>query len=228
MNPDKKLLLPQPISGVFVYEGVTRTPLESGVADKGDIVTLTGVPDGIKVGDTVTLESNPVKEPIMTPPLAPPTLSMDFGANDGPLAGKEGTIVQASRIRARLQSEVDNNVTLSIGASEESTDKSIVFARGELQLGILIEQMRREGYEMTISPPKIVFSEDEQGNVMEPFEEVRSEKRRQRAKRRRAGNASVKHRVLLRRDHSSSSLTSRFDLRSAPQPPFISGHGRRR
>ena len=59
-----------------------------------------------------------------------------------------------------------------------------------MQLGILIEQMRREGYEMTISPPKIVFSEDEQGNVMEPFEEVRSEKRRQRAKRRRAGNAS--------------------------------------
>ncbi|GMH71845.1 hypothetical protein TL16_g05762 [Triparma laevis f. inornata] len=172
VNPDKKLLLPQAISGVFIYEGVTRTPLESGIADKGDIVTLTGVPDGIKVGDTVTLESNPVADAIMTPPLAPPTLSMDFGANDGPLAGKEGTIVQASRIRARLQGEVDNNVTLSIGASEESTDKSIVFARGELQLGILIEQMRREGYEMTISPPKIVFSEDEQGNVMEPFEEV--------------------------------------------------------
>ena len=83
------------------------------------LASLVAVPDGIKVGDTVTLESNPVADAIMTPPLAPPTLSMDFGANDGPLAGKEGTIVQASRIRARLQGEVDNNVTLSIGASEE-------------------------------------------------------------------------------------------------------------
>mmetsp|Transcript_4820 Transcript_4820/g.9670 ORF Transcript_4820/g.9670 Transcript_4820/m.9670 type:complete len:688 (+) Transcript_4820:3-2066(+) len=170
---DKKAALATSISGVFCYEGVERTPLEGGVATPGDIVTLSGVPDTIAVGDTLTTEENPVPSPIDTPPLSPPTLSMDFGANDGPLAGKEkGTIVQSSRIRARLQSEVDNNVTLSIGISETDGEKTVVFARGELQLGILIEQMRREGYEMTISPPKIVFEDDGKGNVSEPFEEV--------------------------------------------------------
>ena len=169
---DKKAALPTSITGVFAYEGVERAPLPGGVALPGDIVTLSGVPDTIAVGDTLTGEGNQAKEPIDTPPLNPPTLSMDFGANDGPLAGKEGTIVQSSRIRARLQNEVDNNVTLSIGISETDGEKTVVYARGELQLGILIEQMRREGYEMTISPPKIVFSKSPSGDVMEPFEEV--------------------------------------------------------
>ncbi|GMH63451.1 hypothetical protein TrRE_jg4255 [Triparma retinervis] len=172
MEEDKKAALPTSITGVFAYEGVERAPLPGGVALPGDIVTLSGVPDTIAVGDTLTGEGNQAKEPIDTPPLNPPTLSMDFGANDGPLAGKEGTIVQSSRIRARLQNEVDNNVTLSIGISETDGEKTVVYARGELQLGILIEQMRREGYEMTISPPKIVFSKSPSGDVMEPFEEV--------------------------------------------------------
>ena len=169
---DKKKALSTSITGVFAYEGVERTALEGGVATPGDIVTLSGVPDTIAVGDTLTGEGKPVDTPIDTPPLNPPTLSMDFGANDGPLAGKEGKIVQSSRIRDRLQSEVDNNVTLSIGISETDGEKTVVYARGELQLGILIEQMRREGYEMTISPPKIVYDKDDGGNVLEPYEEV--------------------------------------------------------
>jgi GTP-binding protein len=167
-----KANMPTPVAGVFCYEGVTRTPLESGVASKGDIIVLAGVPEGIKVGDTVTTQANPVAEPINTPPLAPPTLSMDFGANDGPFAGKEGTIFTSSKIRDRLQYETDNNVTIQVGISETDAEKSVVYARGELQLGILIEQMRREGFEIVVSPPKIVFTKDANGDTLEPFEEV--------------------------------------------------------
>lgn len=161
------------LTGLFVNRGISRTPLEPAVACAGDIVTLAGVPDSIAVGDTVTGASNPVPTPIETPPLAPPTLSMDFGANTGPLVGQEGTIVTSSRIRARLMSETDNNVTLTVQKSETDSEKTVVFGRGELQLGILIEQMRREGYEFMISPPRIVTSTcPETGKKMEPFEEV--------------------------------------------------------
>ena len=170
-STDKKATAPTPLSGVFVYEGVTRAPLPGGVAAAGQIVTLSGVPDGVKVGDTITRLDDPVSAAVETPPLAPPTLSMGFGANDSPLAGREGTIVQASRIASRLRQEVDNNVTLSVGEGEEGSESSVVYARGELQLGILIEEMRREGYEMSVSPPRIVLDEREDG-VYEPWEEV--------------------------------------------------------
>jgi GTP-binding protein len=161
------------LTGLFVNRGISRTALEPALAVAGDIVTLAGVPDSIAVGDTVTGATNPVPTPIETPPLAPPTLSMDFGANTGPYVGTEGTIVTSSRIRARLQDETDNNVTLTVQKSETDSEKTIVFGRGELQLGILIEQMRREGYEFMISPPRIVTSVcPDTGKKMEPFEEV--------------------------------------------------------
>ncbi len=161
------------LGGIFVNRGISRTPLEGGIAFAGDVVTLAGVPDGIAVGDTLTSSSNPVPEPLNTPPLAPPTLSMEFGANNGPLAGQEGNEVTPSKIRNRLIAETDNNVTLTVHKSESDGEKTTVFARGELQLGILIEQMRREGYELVISPPKIVTKIAEDGKtVMEPFEDV--------------------------------------------------------
>ena len=160
------------VSGVFVYAGIERKPYEAR-AFAGDCVTLTGVPENVKVGDTLTGASNPVPFPIETPPLAPPTLSMDFGANNGPLAGKEGTKIASSKIRDRLVAETDNNVTLKVEKSSTDAEKTIVYARGELQLGILVEQMRREGFELVISPPRILTHEDEAtGKVMEPFEEV--------------------------------------------------------
>eukprot|EP00977_Amphora_coffeiformis_P013902 scaffold3784_cov174-Amphora_coffeaeformis.AAC.7 len=162
---------PTTISGVFVYAGIERKPYEER-AYAGDCVTLAGVPESIAVGDTLTSAANPVPLPIPTPPLAPPTLSMDFGANNGPLAGKEGTMISSSKIRDRLLAETDNNVTLKVEKSESDSDKTIVYARGELQLGILVEQMRREGFEIVISPPKILTYENEQGKLMEPFEEV--------------------------------------------------------
>jgi GTP-binding protein len=154
-------------AGMFVNRGISRAPFEdhnnsssnnSGTvrAYAGDIVTLAGVPDSIAVGDTVTGASHPVPYPIETPPLAPPTLSMEFGANTGPLAGKEGTVVTSSKVPDRLTQETDNNVTINVERSMADSDHSMVFAWGELQLGILIEQMRREGFELIISPPKIL------------------------------------------------------------------------
>eukprot|EP00522_Entomoneis_paludosa_P014935 CAMPEP_0172452940 /NCGR_PEP_ID=MMETSP1065-20121228/10456_1 /TAXON_ID=265537 /ORGANISM="Amphiprora paludosa, Strain CCMP125" /LENGTH=776 /DNA_ID=CAMNT_0013205085 /DNA_START=103 /DNA_END=2433 /DNA_ORIENTATION=- len=161
------------VSGLFCYEGVSRIPME-GRAFAGDCVTVAGVPDDVAVGDTITSKANPVKQAIDTPPLAPPTLSMDFGSNNGPLAGKEpNTIVASSKIRDRLVAETDNNVTLKIEKSEADSEKTTVYARGELQLGILVEQMRREGFEMMLSPPRVLTTIDpDSGEEMEPFEEV--------------------------------------------------------
>jgi GTP-binding protein len=161
------------VSGLFVNRGVERTELDPAVASAGDIVTVSGVPDSMKVGDTLTFKNNPVKEAIETPPINPPTLMMEIGANTSPLSGKEGTIFASSKVRARLISETDNNVTLSVTKSETDPERNVVHARGELQLGILIEQMRREGFELTVSPPQIITSVcEETGAKLEPFEEV--------------------------------------------------------
>jgi GTP-binding protein len=162
---------PTTLAAVCVNRGILRTPLDPPLAMAGDIVTLVGVPDSIAVGDTVTIKDNAVPVPIQTPPLAPPTLCMDFGANNGPLAGQEGTIVTSSRIRSRLIGETDNNVTINVTLCETDSEKTTVFGRGELQLGILIEQMRREGFEMIVSPPNILTKVVD-GVKMEPFEEV--------------------------------------------------------
>lgn len=161
------------VTGLFANRGVSRVPLDPAVAYAGDIVTLAGIPESMKVGDTLTSTDNQVPNAIDTPPLAPPTLSCLFGANNGPLAGKEGTIVASSRVRARLINETDNNVTLTVSLCESDAEKTVVFGRGELQIGILVEQMRREGYEMIITPPQIITSTcPTTGNKLEPYEEV--------------------------------------------------------
>ena len=162
---------PTTLADVCVNRGISRTTLIPNEAFAGDIVILVGVPDSIAVGDTVTGKDNPVPMPVDTPPLTPPTLCLDFGSNNGPFAGKEGKIVASTRIRERLHKETDNNVTIAVTNSETDSEKTTVFGRGELQLGILIEQMRREGFEIIISPPRIV-TKSVDGAVMEPFEEV--------------------------------------------------------
>lgn len=159
------------ISGLFVNRGISRTNLEPPIAYAGDVITLAGVPNSIAVGDTITKADNPVKEPLETIPLAPPILAMEFGPNDGPLNGSEGSEVTPTKIRNRLMAEIDNNVTLTTERAQGS-DKTVVLARGELQLGILIEQMRREGFEMVISPPKIMTKVSDDGKILEPYEEV--------------------------------------------------------
>lgn len=171
-------IAPTTLKGLFVNKGISRVPLESQIAYAGDIVTLAGVPDSIRVGDTITgLNSSDGERQVLhaidTPPLVPPTLSMEFAANNGPLAGTEGTEVTPSKLRNRLIAETDNNVTLTVESSARDSERTNVYARGELQLGILIEQMRREGFEMVISPPSIVTTIDEDTDtLMEPFEEV--------------------------------------------------------
>jgi len=161
------------VTGVFANRGISRAPLDPPFACAGDIVTLSGVPDSLKVGDTLSSTKNMVPEPVDTPPLAPPTLSCLFGANNGPLAGKEGTIVTSSRVRARLMSETDNNVTITVEKCESDAEKTVVLGRGELQIGILVEQMRREGYEMIITPPQILTTTHPvTGEKLEPWEEV--------------------------------------------------------
>lgn len=161
------------VSGVFANIGVERVPLDPPIAVAGDIVTLSGVPESMKVGDTLTSTDNQVAHAIDTPPLAPPTLSCLFGANNGPLSGLEGTHISSSKVRARLVSETDNNVTLTVEKCESDAEKTVVFGRGELQIGILVEQMRREGFEMIITPPQILTTTcPDTGEKLEPYEEV--------------------------------------------------------
>lgn len=160
------------MQGVFYNRGLERVPLDRP-AGAGDIVTVAGV--DCDVGDTITLAQpteRRMRRPLVTPPLAPPTLSMTVGPNTGPLQGKEGSKVTGSAIKDRLLKETDNNVTIDVVVDGERCE---VFGRGELQLGILLEQMRREGFEMCVSPPKIVVGEDGQEPIEEVFVDVDQE-----------------------------------------------------
>merc|ERR1712238_27005 len=126
---------PTTLKGLFFNKGISRVPLESEIAYAGDIITLAGVPDSIRVGDTITgVNEGGIKRrvpaAIDTPPLVPPTLSMEFSANNGPLAGTEGTEVTPSKLRNRLVAETDNNVTLSVETSEQDSERTNVYARG--------------------------------------------------------------------------------------------------
>ena len=112
-----------------------------------------------------------VSEPLPAQPIDPPTLAMTFRINDSPLAGTEGDKVQSRVIRERLLREAEGNVALRIHESTEK-DSMEVAGRGELQLGILIETMRREGFELSVSRPKVLFERDEKGSILEPVEEV--------------------------------------------------------
>ncbi len=154
------------ITKVLAFRGLERQPVE--LAEAGDIVAIAGLTKGT-VADTFCDPA--VEAPLKAQPIDPPTVSMTFLVNDSPLAGTEGDKVTSRMIRDRLLKEAEGNVALKI---EESADKDsfIVSGRGELQLAILIETMRREGFELGVSRPRVVFSRDENGQVLEPIEEV--------------------------------------------------------
>jgi GTP-binding protein len=155
------------VSKVLAFRGIERQPVEMGEA--GDIVAIAGLTRGT-VADTFCAPE--VDAPIPAQPIDPPTVSMTFLVNDSPLAGTEGDKVTSRVIRDRLLKEAEGNVALRI---EESTDKDsfIVSGRGELQLAILIETMRREGFELGVSRPRVVMRRDEaSGEMLEPIEEV--------------------------------------------------------
>lgn len=153
------------VTKLFYLAGLTRVEVDCAYA--GEIVSIAG-PEG---GVTDTICALEVEKPIPTVPLTPPVISMTFGPNDSPISGKEGSKLTSSMIKARLNKEITNNVTISLlpSSDPEAID---VQGRGELQIGILVEQLRREGFELVISPPKVLAKEDENGVSVEPYEEV--------------------------------------------------------
>jgi len=155
------------VSKVLSFRGLERQAIEEGNA--GDIVSIAGLP---QANVAHTLCAPDVSEPLPAQPIDPPTLSMMFRVNDSPLAGTEGDKVTGRMIRDRLLREAEGNVALRVTESDEK-DAMEVAGRGELQLGILIETMRREGYELSVSRPKVLIRFDPHtGEMNEPIEEV--------------------------------------------------------
>lgn len=154
------------VSKIIAFRGLKRQAIEEGLA--GDIVSIAGLTQAT-VADTLCDAS--VTEPVHAEPIDPPTLAMTFSINTSPLAGTEGDKVTSRMIWDRLQKEAEGNIALKVSRTG-STDAFEVAGRGELQLGVLIETMRREGYELSVSRPRVVYREDENGNKLEPCEEI--------------------------------------------------------
>lgn len=151
------------VSKIFVYEGLKRTEIKKAYA--GDIISIAGI-DGIDVG--VTLADKDFPEALKAVEIDEPTLAMTFMQNDSPFMGQEGKYVTSRHLWERLQREVQSNVSINIERSE-SGDEFVVKGRGELQMSILIENMRREGYEFQVSKPEVIFK-DVDGKKTEPIE----------------------------------------------------------
>ena len=154
------------LTKIFRYEGTKKVPILTGEA--GDIVIIAGL-EKANVADTICdLELN---EPISATPIDPPTMAITITVNSSPLAGTEGKKLTSTQIRERLVLEAENNVGISF---EENNDKDsfIISGRGELMLEILLTQMRREGFELTVSPPKVLIKNENNGKKLEPIEEI--------------------------------------------------------
>jgi len=150
----------------FRYEGTKKVPIEIGEA--GDIVVIAGL-EKANVADTIC--DPELNDPIPATPIDPPTMSITISVNSSPLAGTEGKKLTSTQIRDRLVSEAQNNVGITF-SQNANVDSFVISGRGELMLEILLTQMRREGFEMTVSPPKVLYQTDEAGNKLEPIEEI--------------------------------------------------------
>ena len=166
LDHDGKLIETGRITKVLAFRGIERVPVDE--AEAGDIVALAGLPNATVA---MTICDPAVETPIPAQPIDPPTLAMTFRVNDSPLAGTEGSKVTGRMIRDRLLREAEGNVALRVRESDDK-DAMEVAGRGELQLGILIETMRREGFELSVSRPKVLLREDKKGELQEPIEEV--------------------------------------------------------
>jgi GTP-binding protein len=167
LDHDGKLIESGRVTKVLAFRGLERTAVEE--ASAGDIVAIAGLPNATVA---MTICDPLVETPLPAQPIDPPTLAMIFRVNDSPLAGTEGDKVTGRMIRDRLLREAEGNVALRVRESDEK-DSMEVAGRGELQLGILIETMRREGFELSVSRPKVLLQEDPvTGEVLEPIEEV--------------------------------------------------------
>ena len=154
------------LTKIFRYEGTKKVPIEIGEA--GDIVIIAGL-EKANVADTIC--DIEVNEPIPATPIDPPTMSITITVNSSPLAGTEGKKLTSTQIRNRLILEAQNNVGISF-SENKGRDAFEISGRGELMLEILLTQMRREGFEMTVSPPKVLFKENTNGEKLEPMEEI--------------------------------------------------------
>jgi len=169
LNRENAVLETTRISKILSFRGLERVSVD--VAYAGDIIAIAGVQNAT-VADTIcALE---VMSALPSLPIDPPTLSMTFGVNDSPLAGREGSKLTARLLGDRLMREIESNVALHVSQTEEK-DAFQVAGRGELQLGILIETMRREGFELSISRPRVLYKEDENGKRLEPIEEIQAD-----------------------------------------------------
>ncbi|MEH3046586.1 translational GTPase TypA [Sphingomonas adhaesiva] len=153
-------------SKLMSFRGLERVPVEEARA--GDIISLAGLTVATVAN---TIADTSVSTPIQAQPIDPPTLSMRFAVNDSPMAGREGSKVTSRMIRDRLMREAETNVAIKVTEAADR-DSFEVAGRGELQLGVLIETMRREGFELGISRPRVLFGEDETGKKTEPYETV--------------------------------------------------------
>ena len=166
LDADGKVVETGRASKLLAFQGLERVPVDEARA--GDIVSIAGLTTAT-VANTI---ANPgVTEPLHAQPIDPPTLSMRFAVNDSPMAGREGAKVTSRMIRDRLEREAESNVAIRVTESADR-DSFEVAGRGELQLGVLIETMRREGFELGISRPRVLYREDENGNRTEPYETV--------------------------------------------------------
>ncbi len=154
------------LTKLHTFRGVDKVPVDEAVA--GDIVSIAGL-EKASVADTICDMS--VNTPIKSTPINPPTMAITIGVNDSPLAGQEGSKVTSRMIRDRLFAEAESNVAIKVKESD-SKDAYEVGGRGELQLGVLIENMRREGFELSVSRPRVLFKKGPNGEVLEPVEEV--------------------------------------------------------
>jgi GTP-binding protein len=153
------------VTKILAFRGLGQQPIDE--AQAGDIVTLAGMTKATVADTLCALE---VEDPIPAQPIDPPTITVTFGINDSPLAGRDGTKVQSRVIRERLMKEAEQNVAIKI-ADTPGGEAFEVSGRGELQMGVLIENMRREGFELSISRPRVIMRE-ENGERLEPVEEV--------------------------------------------------------
>ncbi|WP_375332747.1 MULTISPECIES: translational GTPase TypA [unclassified Candidatus Tisiphia] len=166
LNRDNMVIENARISKILSFRGLERVAVD--VAYAGDIIAIAGIQNAT-VADTICDPEIMIALPSL--PIDPPTLSMTFGVNDSPLAGREGSKLTSRVLGDRLMREIESNVAIHVSQTEEK-DAFQVAGRGELQLGILIETMRREGFELSISRPRVLFKEDEQGKRLEPIEEI--------------------------------------------------------
>ena len=166
VNLEKKITEKGRMTKLFRFESNKKIPVEK--VDAGDIICVAGLKNA-SVSDTI---SDPlVLLPLLSTPIDPPTMSITITVNTSPLAGLDGTKVTSTMIRQRLMDEAESNVAITF-MENSNKDSFEIGGRGELQLGVLIETMRREGFEMSVSRPRVIYKEDDQGNKLEPMEDV--------------------------------------------------------